>query len=698
MPALSAMPRLPLGPTFRHLCVVALLMTAPATAPAAPAEGPTTLFTPRDLFSLQVASDPQISPDGSRIAYVRRSGDIMTDRMRPTIWLIDTRTGKEMPIAAGPGAHSQPRWSPDGRRLAYVSTAEGDTPQLFVRWMDSGESVRITGLPDSPSGIAWSPDGRRIAYSMFVPDEGLKLGKPAEKPEGATWAEPLEIHTAVTYRTDEQGYLKPGYDHIFIVPAEGGAPRQLTFGAVNNGGPLSWSPDGSTIYFSGNRTPEWEREPLDSEVFALDIESGAVATLTDREGPDRSPVVSPDGSRIAYVGFDDQKLGYQNNILYVMDRNGSNRRALTSDLDRSVGSPVWAADGRSLYVDYDDEGVTKIARVSLDGSVRTVTQGLSGSSLDRPYTGGSFSVAENGALAITSGSATRPANIALVRGGEARQLTRLNASLLDHKRLGEVIKIPVTSFDGREIDAWLTLPPTHVEGQRHPLILEIHGGPFSAYGPHFSTDNQLYAAGGYAVLSVNPRGSTSYGAEFANLIHHAYPGRDYDDLMASVDAAIAGGYADPDQLFVTGGSGGGVLTAWIIGKTDRFKAAATQKPVIDWASFALTADGPFFFSEYWFGEYPWEDPQAFWSRSPLSLVGNVKTPTLVVVGSEDYRTPVSEAEQYYTALQLVGVPTALVKVPGASHGGIAARPSQSGAKASAILAWFDKYRNGAVAK
>jgi dipeptidyl aminopeptidase/acylaminoacyl peptidase len=533
----------------------------------------------------------------------------MTDRMRPSIWLVDTRTGQQMPLAAGPGAHMQPRWSPDGKRLAYVSTAEGGAPQLFVRWMDSGEAVRITGLPDSPSGIAWSPDGRQIAYSMFVPDEGLRLGRSAARPEGAQWAKPLEIHTAVTYRRDGEGYLKPGYDHLFLVPADGGAPRQLTFGAAHHGGPLSWSPDGRTLYFSGNRSPDWEREPVDSEVYALDLATGAVTALTDRRGPDADPVVSPDGSRIAYIGYDDQRLGYHNSILYVMDRSGANRRALTASLDRSVESPVWAADGRSVFVSYDDHGETKVARVALDGTVRTVAEGLSGHAFDRPYTGGSFSVARDGTVAFTSGTATRPADVALARGGAKRQLTRLNAELLDQKTLGAVRKIPVTAFDNRPIDAWLTLPPGAEEGQRHPLILEIHGGPFAAYGPHFSTDNQLYAAAGYAVLSVNPRGSTSYGADFANQIHHAYPGRDYDDLISAVDAAIAQGFVDPDRLFVTGGSGGGVLTAWIVGKTDRFKAAATQKPVIDWASFALTADGPFFFSRYWFASPPWEDPQ-----------------------------------------------------------------------------------------
>ena len=679
---------------LKRLCAC-LCLSAAAPLAAAPADGPSPILQSRDLFSLEIAADPQISPDGSRIAYVRRSGDIMTDRMRPTIWLIDTRTGQQMPLVAGTGSHSRPRWSPDGKRLAYVSSAEGGASQLFVRWMDSGEAVRITGLPDSPSSIAWSPDGRHIAYTMFVPGEGMTLGSVPKKPDGAKWAEPIEIHSSVSYRSDEEGYLKPGFSHIFLVSSDGGAPRQLSYGEFHDNGPLSWTPDGRSILFSGNRSPDWEREPVNTEVHALDVASGQVRALTTRLGPDSDPVASPDGRLIAFTGFDDKRLGYHNSVLYVMNRDGSNRRALTESLDRSIEAPTWSADGRALFVSYDDHGETKVARVGLDGSVRTVAEGVSGGPLDRPYTGGSYSVSRDGTIAITAGTATRPADVALVKGGARRQLTRLNSELLDGKRLGQVRKITVpSSHDQLPIEAWLTLPAQYSEGQRYPLILEIHGGPFSAYGPHFATDNQLYAASGYAVLSVNPRGSTSYGADFANQIHHKYPGNDYDDLMSAVDAAIAQGVADPNRLFVTGGSGGGVLTAWIVGKTNRFKAAATQKPVIDWASFALTADNPAFFSRYWFGQYPWENPQAFWSRSPLSLVGNVKTPTLVVVGSEDYRTPVSEAEQYYTALQLLGVPTALVKVPGASHGTIAGRPSHSGAKASAILAWFERYKDG----
>ncbi|MBV8685680.1 MAG: S9 family peptidase [Alphaproteobacteria bacterium] len=680
---------------LKRICAVILLAGLAAPAAAAPPEGPATTFAGIDLFSLEVASDPQISPDGTRIAYVRRSGDVMTDRMRSTLWLVDTRSGEQLPLVAGPGNHSQPRWSPDGRRLAYVSSGEGGAPQLFVRWMESGQSVRITGLPQSPSSIAWSPDGRRIAYSMFVPDDDAKLGAAPPKPDGAQWAPALEIHTAVAYRSDADGYVKPGYTQLFLVSADGGAPRQLTFGARNNDGPLSWSPDGRTLVFSGNRNANWEREPFDTEIYALDVDGGTVRTLTDRRGPDEQPVVSPDGRLIAYVGYDDKRLSYQSDVLYVMNRDGSGRRALAESLDRSVNAPVWAADGRSIYVSYEDRGLTRVSRIGLDGSVRPVTDALAGSGLDRPYAGGSFTVARNGAVAITAGSPARPADVAVVSGGASRQLTHLNADLLGGKRLGEVRKIAVTSFDNRPIDAWLTLPPSWREGQRVPLILEIHGGPVAAYGPYFSTDNQLYAAAGYAVLSTNPRGSSSYGAEFANLIHHAYPGRDYDDLMAAVDAAVAQGFADPQRLFVTGGSGGGVLTTWIVGKTDRFKAAAAQKPVINWTSEALTMDMTLFTSRYWFEKLPWEDPTAYWSRSPLSLAGNIHTPTLVVVGSEDYRTPVSEAEQLYAALQIRGVPTALVKVPGVGHGAIASRPSQAAAKAAAIIAWFRKYENGA---
>lgn len=681
---------------FRTLSPLAILFAASclgAPASAAPADAPDPTFTGRDLFDLSAAADPQISPDGRTVAYVRRSADIMTDKVRSSIWLINVATGEQRPLAAGTGDHSSPRWSPDGRRLAYVSSAEGGAPQLFVRWMDSGQTVRVTGLPDSPQDLAWSPDGRRIAYLMNVPDEGMKLGRAPDKPEGANWAKPLQIIDKVTYRADGAGYLKPGFDKIFMVDADGGAPRQLTFGAYFDG-PPEWTSDGRSIIFSALRNPDWELAGRESEIYRLDVASGALTALTNRKGPDGGPEVSPDGRSIAFIGFDDTPKAFEQSHIYVMPANGGSARRIAPGLDRDINQIEWSPDGRSVIVAYEEAGSVTIARVGLDGSVRPITHDAASFSYDRPYAGGGFSVAKNGAVAYTVSPVDRPADVAVSTGGATRKLTRLNDLNLSGKRLANLRTLDVRAPDGGVVPSWLLLPPTYQPGQRVPLILEIHGGPYSAYGPHFSTDYQLYAASGYAVLYTNPRGSTGYGQAFADGIDKTYPDSDFGDLMAAVDAAVASGVADPNNLFVTGGSGGGILTAWIVGKTDRFKAAAAQKPVINWTSMALTSDGTPFFGRYWMGSQPWENYQSYWSRSPLSLIANVKTPTLVVVGSEDYRTPVSEAEQFYAALKLKGVPTAFVKVPDASHGGIAARPSQSAAKAAAIIAWFDRYRTG----
>src|SRR5689334_3421061 len=351
------------------LILAAILAATALTAPvaAAPATGPTRYFTGSDLFNLEVASDPPISPDGRTIAYVRKSNDIMTDKARSTIWLVDVATGQQRPLLAGSGSYFSPRWSPDGARLAYVA-AENGNPQLYVRWMGSGESARITGLPDSPDSIAWSPDGRRIAYSMFVPDEGMRLGSAPPKPDGAKWADPLEVINAVTYRFDGAGYFKPGYQQIFWVPADGGAPTQLTFGPTNAGAQVSWTPDSRSVLFSADLNKNWERDPTEAEIYRLSIDGGAPVALTTRKGPDNQPVVSPDGRLIAYVGYDDEGKANQDTKLSVMNLDGSGKRVLTGNFDRAVGNPVWSADSRSIYVQYDERGSNRVARIGLDGS------------------------------------------------------------------------------------------------------------------------------------------------------------------------------------------------------------------------------------------------------------------------------------------------------------------------------------------
>jgi dipeptidyl aminopeptidase/acylaminoacyl peptidase len=660
---------------------------------AAPREAPSALFEGIDLFGLQWASNPQIRPDGRVVAYVRSSYDLLTDKERQSIWLIDVQSKIQTPLLSNAVSDFSPTWSPDGTRLAYISISAAGRAQLFVNWLATGSSSRIADLAGTPKSLSWSQDGKYLAFTMFVPEKATEFGSAPPKPEGANWAPPLEVITDLNYQADGAGRLKPGFTHAFIVAADGGASRQLTFGAFNEAGPISWSPNGEYLYLAGNRDADWVHEQRKTQIYQVAVSNGAVTPLTSQQGPAGAPEVSPDGSKIAYLGYVDRFLSIQNVELYVMNRDGSNQQSLTGSLDRSIETVRWADDGRSLYVMYVDKSTTRVARVSLTGRVEPVAEGLTSKTIDRPSADGEFSIARNGTTAYTAGTPTSPSDISVARDGHVTRLTNLNEELFRGKALGQVTKLVVTSsFDHEPVDAWLVTPPNFDPAKKYPLILEIHGGPFGAYGPVFSTDCQLYAAAGYIVLYANERASTSYGEKFANLVQYDYPGVDYDDLMSTVDAAIARGFVDPDNLFVTGGSAGGLMTAWIVGKTDRFRAAAAQKPVINWTSTTLTTDIYTQMPKYWFRKPPWEDPDSYWKHSPLSLVGAVKTPTLVVVGDQDLRTPISESEQYYQALLLRGIPTALIKVPGASHGTLTARPSQSAAKASAILAWFEKYR------
>jgi dipeptidyl aminopeptidase/acylaminoacyl peptidase len=674
---------------LRVLSLIGLVFAASIPAQAATLSKPP--FAPIDVFALEWASDPEISPDGAQVAYVRHSFDIRTDNRRGTIWIVGQDGAGHRPLAGGAANESSPRWSPDGTRLAFVSSIGDGGAQIFVHWIAQGVSTRITNLVETPTGLAWSPDGRTLAFIMRVPvkREPLKVKLP-EAPKGAKWAEPVTAIDRMVYRADGEGFLPDAFRQVFVVPADGGSARQLTEGAWQHD-ELSWSHDGRDLLVSANRRADADVVPGDSEVHAIDVESGAIRALTRRFGPDTSPAASPDGRYIAYTGFDDRFQGYQRARLYLMRRDSGEIRELAAELDRDIETPAWSRDSRTIYVKYDDQGTTRVAGIDLNGRVTPLVDDLGGEGWSRPYGGGSFSVARDGSIAYSVNDALAPADVGLLDGGKTRRLTQLNAELLGARTLGSVEELWSTSaVDGRRVQSWLIRPPGYDASKQYPMVLEIHGGPFANYGPRFAAELQLYAAAGYVVLYSNPRGSTSYGEEFGNLIHHAYPGRDFDDLMSAVDAAIAKGGIDGNRLFVTGGSGGGVLTAWIVGTTARFRAAAVQKPVINWASFVLTADLPNFFYKYWFSTPPWEDYEAYWQRSPLSRVGNVKTPTMVVTGEQDYRTPMSESEQFYQALRLRGVDTLLVRVPGASHS-LDARPSLLNARIAYILAWFAKH-------
>jgi acylaminoacyl-peptidase len=679
-----------------RLFVTALVGVSTLASVALPAQD--RRLTPADLFQLQYAADPEISPDGQWIAYVRQWSDPMTDRRYSNIWLLKVDGSMHRPLTSGKYTEDSPRWSPDGKRLVYVSNQTGQ-PQLYVRWMDTGEAAAITNATTAPSSPEWSPDGSQIAYLQLVTKPALVIGKPLTPPPGATWSAAPKYTDRLVFRFNGVGEVPPGFMHAFVVRADGGAPRQITKGDYHHGGTsygggtLAWTPDGSEIILPARRGENPEFTSRETDLYAFAVKDGAMRRLTDRFGPDQSPAVSPDGKLIAFVGYDDRKQGYQNQLLYVINRDGSGKRPISTKLDRTVAAPVWAADGRGIYVSYDDKGNTKVGLISLDGTSRVVASNLgSGSSA---YSGGTYSVAKNGTVAFTFSTPSVPSEVAIMAntpGAAVKTLTSLNTDLIAARTLGSVEEIWYpSSKDKRQIQGWIIKPPGFDASRKYPMILEIHGGPFANYGDRFDEEKQIMAASGFVVLYTNPRGSTSYGEEFGNLIHHSYPGDDFYDLNSGVDAVIAKGYVDPNNLFVTGGSGGGVLTAWMIGHTDRFKAALAFYPVINWESFALTADMAPTAVNDWFPGFPWDFAENYDKRSLLSVVKNVKTPTLVMTGEEDFRTPMSESEQYYKALKMRGVDAVLVRVPEEPHG-IRRRPSHEAAKLTTLSGWFDTYR------
>ncbi len=672
-------------PTYLIVLVVFLLL--PGVSSAADLRP----FERMDVFELEWVSNPQISPDGKRIVYVRNSMDVMTDGKSARLWLIDADGSDNIPLTGDDVDESSAAWSPDGSRIVFTSST-GNGSEIFLYWVANGKSTRLTQLDRSPSGLSWSPDGRQIAFSMLVPEEPPVLVTAPDKPKDAEWAEPPRVTTRVMHERDGSGFIEPGYQHYFVISALGGTARQITSGDFQHRGTPQWSGDGESLIFSANRNADWELNFVNSEIYRVSLESGDTVALTDRNGPDEEPRVSPDGKKVAYWSFEDDVQTYQVAQLHVMNADGSDKKVLTADLDRSVSGIAWGRGSNGVYFQYNDHGDTKIGHSSLSGKLRVVASSVGGESVARPYSGGSFSVSSNGKVAFTFGTPYSPAELAVIDGrGDPDVITSFNADLLDYRDLGQVEEMWYQStVDGRDIQGWVITPPGYDESNTYPLLVENHGGPIANYGPWFSPELQLFAAAGYVVFYPNPRGSTSYGQEFGNLLFENYPGDDYQDVMDGVDVLIESGVTTEEQLYVTGGSAGGIMTAWIIGKNNRFRAAAVVKPVMNWISKTLTADNYFMYANYRYPGQPWESIETYMKFSPISLVGNIETPTLVMVGTSDLRTPLSEAKQLYHALKIRGIDTALVEVPDAFHF-IADRPSQLITKVDHILAWFAKY-------
>lgn len=642
-----------------------------------------------DVFKIAYASNPVISADGKTIAFHRYSMDVMTDQRKNDLWVIDADGKKLRQISKGFDAVGAAAFTQSGEAIAFVAF-KGDTSHIYVQQLGSSKRSELGEGLSGPANLAFSPDGKWLAFTMPVAYKPETMGTIPSPPEGAEWAKPIVVETRSQFRVDGGGYLPFSRHQVFLIPTQGGAAQQLTQGQQDHNSAIEWLPDSSGLLLSINFKNNVNK-PWDTDIVRLDLKTRQLSAYTTQSGPDSAPKISPDGKRIAWIGHKDKPSIYHEYQLYTAKLDGSDIRELTTDHDLSVIDFAWHPDNQQHYIQYEDRGQNVLALLAADGSVSVLTDKLSGWELDQPYVQGQFS-ASAGVAAVTLGDTITPTELGVVdRQGRVQMITDFNRSLHDSVQLATVEEhIVKSSVDQREIQYWVMRPPNFDINKSYPMMLQIHGGPWAAYGPQFAANNQLYAAAGYVVVYGNPRGSTGYGADFAHTIDFNFPNRDYDDLMDMVDATVAMGFVDKERLYVFGGSGGGTLTAWIVGKTDRFRAAVAVNPVINWTSLALTSDLDKLITNYWFTDLPWENPTDYWSYSPLSLVGNVTTPTMLMTGEEDWRTPIWEAEQYFNALQIEGVDTALVRVPGASHQ-IEYRPSQLLAKVNAILAWFERY-------
>jgi len=652
-----------------------------------------TLLTVEKYLDFEQVAEPRVSPDGSQIIYTRRWVNKLEDRFEPSLWIMSADGSKNRFLTNGGSAV----WSPDGTRIAYLAEGKPSGTQIFVRWMDAeGATSQVTTLTDGPSDVRWSPDGKWIGFSSVVPSkESWKIDMP-EKPKDAKWTADPRVVQSFHFRQDRRGYMDPGFRHLFLVPADGGTPRQITKGNFNLGARFDgldgavgwdWMPDGKTIIADGLADTTSDMNYRNSNLYSIDVATGSMKRLSSADGLWSSPAVSPDGKHIAYSGYTQVKDSYHTAELYVMNTDGSGAKKWSGDLDRDVGDITWAPDGSGVYFVAADSGTSNLYFAPNAGTPRLVTTGT--------HQLNAFSMSKSGKAAAIRSSYQAPADIVrigLARTGPAEitQLTRVNDDVLARVKLGAVERVRYTSTSNTTVDGWVVKPPNFNPSKKYPLLMEIHGGPHGAYGVGFNYQFQNFAANDYVVLYTNPRGSTGYGSAFGNAIMHAYPSVDYDDLMAGVNAVVSKGYVDTTRMYVGGCSGGGVLSSWVIGHTNRFAAAAVRCPVIDWLSFAGQTDIPFF--TYNFFDAPfWEKPEQWLKQSPLMYVGNVTTPTVVMTGVLDMRTPMPQSEEYYAALKMRGVPSALIRFEGEYHG-TGSKPSNFMRTQLYMMSWYNKWR------
>ncbi|MFB6097629.1 MAG: prolyl oligopeptidase family serine peptidase [Salinibacter sp.] len=654
-------------------------------------ENPDSL-TVEHYLNWERVSNPRISPDGSQIVYTRSHVNTKKDSWSSEIWIMNADGSQNRFLVEG----SSPRWSPDGTRIAYLAEGkESKGSQIFVKWLgEDGGPTQVTRLEESPRNIKWGPDGERIAFLKHVPDVKDWAVDIPSPPEGAQWTESPRVVNRIHYRADGMGWMDEGYTHLFTVPATGGTARQLTSGDWNvgarfdnlpYGGDYEWTPDGSHIVFDGYGWKKGipDRNYRTSHLYAIEVESKDIRRLTSETGTWSNPEIGPEGRRVAFTGHAETDLTYKAPSLWSIPLNGGEKKKLSGNLDRQIQDLTWRPDGTGLYVAVPNEGAQNIWFAPADGQgPRQITKG--------DHMLGLSSLSSNGVAVGGWSKAQRPEDLVRYRPRAfdgVQQLTHVNRDVLRDVRLGNVEEIWYESTDNTRVQGWIVKPPSFDPSKDYPMVLFIHGGPHAMYDVGFSWIFQNLAANGFVVLYTNPRGSTGYGTDFAAAISQDYPSVDHEDLMTGVDSLVNRGYVDTSRQFVTGCSGGGVLSSWAIGHTDRFEAAAVLCPVTNWISMAGTTDIPYF--TYNFFEEPfWENPSPWLKHSSLMYADEVDTPTLLATGKKDLRTPMPQTEEFYQALKRRGVNTVMLRFNEEYHG-IWSQPSNFMRAQRYIIEWFE---------